>query len=321
MDTTPTTEDRVWAVLSHLSALAFGMGILLPIIGWSEQRRKSKYASFQCLQALGYQSLGYTVWILSYLVLMILFMILLVALSGFDAGSGNNLDGFMGMGMIVFLFILFGVFGIYFLLPCIAAIACAFGMDFKYPILGNRLAKYLGYEYKQDEVDQLIEEHEGRWVAAMGHFSVIIALWGILAPITAWIVQGKHSAFIKFQSAQTVIFQLIINVLYMGSGVVAFISVVPLMVTTGFGGGQNSDIPTMGLIFFFIFMLISLVVILFLPLFHILGQWAGYRVLKGYDYRYPLVGRLVEKWLVNKTSLTAVNGGSSLQTPVKEKTS
>src|SRR5215213_6657549 len=124
MDTTPTTEDRVWAVLSHLSALAFGMGILLPIIGWSEQRRKSKYASFQCLQALGYQSLGYTVWILSYLVLMILFMILLVALSGLDAGSGKKLDGSMGIGMIVFLVILFGVFGIYFLLPCIAAIAC-----------------------------------------------------------------------------------------------------------------------------------------------------------------------------------------------------
>ena len=47
-------------------------------------------------------------------------------------------------------------------------------------------------------------------------------------------------------------------------------------------------------------MLIVFVIILIVPLFHILGQWAGYRVLKGDDYRYPLVGRLVEKWTVKK---------------------
>src|SRR6266540_725044 len=82
MNTTLTTEERVWAVLSHLSALGFGMGILLPVIGWSEQRRKSKYASFQCLQALGYQSLGYTVWILSYLLVMIILIIIFAVTLG-----------------------------------------------------------------------------------------------------------------------------------------------------------------------------------------------------------------------------------------------
>jgi hypothetical protein len=28
-----------------------------------------------------------------------------------------------------------------------------------------------------------------------------------------------------------------------------------------------------------------------------MGQWAGYRVLKGDDYHYPVVGKLVEKRL------------------------
>ena len=37
---------------------------------------------------------------------------------------------------------------------------------------------------------------------------------------------------------------------------------------------------------------------LIMPLFHILGQWAGLRVLQGHDYRYPLIGRLVENWLI-----------------------
>ena len=79
MKTTPSTEERVWAVLSHLSAIALGMGIVLPVIGWSEQRRKSKYASFQCLQALGYQSLGYTVWILVTLVVLLFSIITSIA--------------------------------------------------------------------------------------------------------------------------------------------------------------------------------------------------------------------------------------------------
>ena len=75
---TPSTEDRVWTVLAHISALSFGMGILLPVVGWSDQRRKSNYASFQCLQALGYQSLGFTIWVLSYLVLVILASVIML---------------------------------------------------------------------------------------------------------------------------------------------------------------------------------------------------------------------------------------------------
>ena len=98
MNTTPTPEDRVWSVLAHLSALSFGMGILLPVVGWSDQRRKSNYASFQCLQALGYQSVGFTVWALSYLLIVILgAIVLLVALQP-DRASSDILSP----GLIVF---------------------------------------------------------------------------------------------------------------------------------------------------------------------------------------------------------------------------
>jgi hypothetical protein len=37
-----------------------------------------------------------------------------------------------------------------------------------------------------------------------------------------------------------------------------------------------------------------------------LGQWAGYRVLKGDDYHYPLVGRLAEKWMHAKLTPSTV---------------
>ena len=210
MNTSPNTEERIWAVLSHLSALAFGMGILFPIIGWSDQRRKSNYSSFQSLQALGYQSLGFTVWILSYLVIIILATILLLTTFRPGAESGQNVNVILNPRMIFFFIIIFGFFAIYFLLPIIAAVACAFGKDFRYPILGNRLARYLAHDpiQKSDEQVGLNEDHEFRWVAAMGHFSVLIMIWGMLAPLTTWILYGPRNPFLKFQSIQTLIYQL-----------------------------------------------------------------------------------------------------------------
>lgn len=287
MNTSPTTEERIWAVLSHLSALAFGMGILLPIIGWSEQRRKSKYASFQCLQALGYQSLGYTVWILLYL----LILILLFFVFAFTLPTGNDFDRAIDLWSGIFIIVAFGLLGIYLLFPIIAAIACGLGRDFRYPILGHRLARYLGY----DDADLLMEGHEEHWTVAMGHFSVIIPLWGILAPVTTWILGGKQNPFLGFQSIQTTIYQAFVNAIYMVAMFFYFFGLIALFAMTGLEGTPDSTSPIgmAGLVIFLLSMLITVLIMLVVPLFHILGQWAGYRTLKGDDYRYPVVGRLV----------------------------
>ena len=302
MNTSPTTQERIWAVFSHLSALAFGMGLLLPIIGWSEQRRKSKYASFQCLQALGYQSLGYTVWILSYLVVIIvLIVIFIVALSTARGARGTG-DAIAGIWMASFFVTIFGLLALYFLMPVIAAIACAFGVDFRYPVLGKRLARYLGHQPENAD-ETLIEEHEERWIAAMGHFSIIIALWGILAPMTAWIIQGKHSLFLRFQSIQTTAYQAFVNIIYMGTGLLYFVGVMMFFAMTGLGAGSANTSPTSmpALFIFGVLTLFASVIFLIVPLFHILGQWAGYRVLKGDNYHYPVIGKLTEKWVATKT--------------------
>src|SRR5512139_3887765 len=126
MNPSPSPEERIWSVVSHLSALAFGMGIPLPILGWSEQRRKSNYASFQCLQALGYQSLGYTIWILVTLVVVVFTSI--TAVVGI-ANIENIQSEMMGI-MIAHMTLMFGLIGVYFALPVIGAVACAFGKDF-----------------------------------------------------------------------------------------------------------------------------------------------------------------------------------------------
>jgi uncharacterized Tic20 family protein len=197
----------------------------------------------------------------------------------------------------VLLIITFGFLALYLLLPIIAAIACGFGKDFHYPLMGDRLAKYLGYKPANDESAWLIEDHEDRWVAAMGHFSVIIALWGLLAPITAWMVQGKRSPFLKFQSIQTICYQVFVNVLFLVAGFFYFFGLIAMISITGLERSPDITSPggMVGLVIFGISSLCASIIILIAPLFHILGQWAGYRVLKGDDYHYPIIGKLLER--------------------------
>lgn len=299
MNTTPTTEDRIWSVLSHLSALSFGMGILLPVVGWSDQRRKSNYASFQCLQALGYQSVGFTVWALSFLVLFLVGIVFLAAIGTFsnDITTPNSIQT---SGLIIFFVLVFGFFALYFILPIMAAIACALGKDFRYPFLGDRLARYLRYEPAQnlDEQTWLEEAHEFRWMAAMGHFSILIALWGMLAPLAAWILQGKNSLFLTFQSIQALVFQGLATVLYVVGAILYVIGISLLVFALGAMGGPDFDsiIGIASTVMMIVILLLAAALILFVPLLHILGQWAGYRVLKGENYQYPWVGKLVERW-------------------------
>ena len=299
MKNTPSTEERIWAVIAHLSAIAMGMGLLLPVIGWSEQRRKSKYASFQCLQALGYQSLGYTVWILFTLVVLVFTSITAVV----GMANVENLQTEMMAIVIAHTTLMFGLIGVYFALPIVGAVACAFGKDFHYPFMGKRLARYVGYD-SDVEQEWLIEDHEDRWVTAMGHFSVIIMLWGLLVPLVAWILQGKRSLFLKFQSIQTLAFQVGLTLLFFGAMFLYVAGTIFLLGTMGVSGdaGGMSSIGIIGIITFLVFMLIVFVIILIVPLFHIMGQWAGYRVLKGDDYHYPVVGKLVEKRLMRSSS-------------------
>ena len=130
MTNKPAPEERIWAVIAHLSALAMGMGLLLPTIGWSESRRKSNYTSFQSLQALGYQTLGYTVWILTTLIVIIVVMLISFG-SGAGLAGAEDLQTEMYALVATHLVLTFGLVGVYFVLPIIGAISCALGKDFR----------------------------------------------------------------------------------------------------------------------------------------------------------------------------------------------
>lgn len=299
MDTKAPVEDRAWAVVAHLSALALGMGILFPVIGWSESRRKSNYTAFQSLQALGYQTLGYTIWILVTLVIVIV-----VGVNSFadlvNTSDMGNLESEVRTLIFAHTTLMSGLVAVYYLLPIVGAISCALGRDFRYPLVGVRLAKYLGYEFANNDGEWLIEEHEDRWVASMGHFAVIIMLWGMLVPVTTWIVQGRRSLFLKFQAVQAFIFQAGTMLLYVFSSVLYFGAAFFFILSVGGLDAVNLDSSAsfVGLIVLFCSMLCVFGIVLLIPVLHIMGQWAGYRILKGDEYRYPIVGKWIEKWVL-----------------------
>ena len=291
MQTSPSTQERVWAALAHLSALAMGMGLLLPVIGWSEQRRTSRYVSFQALQALGYQSLGYTLWILTAMVAVVIGLLGLLAGLGTMEDPASQLTGWL-LGHFGFSLALFGL---YYIFPVIGAIACALGRDFHYPFMGHRLARYLGYD--DPTAEALNEDHEDRWVVAMGHFTVIVLIWGLLPPLVALILQGKRTFFIRFQSIQTLVFQGLTTLLFLGAVAFYFLGLGLFAGLVGLTGDLdfNSPATLAGLIVLLVALLIMVGILLVVPLLHITGQWAGYRVLKGDDYCYPLLGKLIQK--------------------------
>lgn len=308
METRPTSEEKIMAVIAHLSALAFGMGMGIPAVFWAEQRKKSRYVAFQALQAYGYQSLGYTLWMLAYLAIVVVMLIFLLVAAAFSGSTPNPdaPDALLMVWMFTFLAAAFGLIGLYLLVPVIGAIACALGKDFKYPLLGSRLAKYLGYDFANPE-QEINAIHEEQFAAAMGHFTVIIFLWGLFAPLALWLTSGKESLFLRIQSAQTVIYQAVGSLIYLAVSVLATVMFIPLYagVLLADSGLAGDGITTLVLILFLIGMCLFGLITLFAPLYHILGQWAGLRTLQGHDYRYPLIGRLAEKWFAAAKSSSA----------------
>ncbi len=172
----PSNQDRILAVLAHLSALAFGSGIIIPAALWSENRKKSAYLRFQTLQAYGYQSLGYTLWLLSVLLLTLLFYLALLVIALLIPESAPTETALAALSIVVIV-LLFGSMGLYLLLPLIGAAMCGLGIDFRYPLLGNRLARSLAYQQNEPgaSLDSAFEE---RFATAMGHFAVILSIWG-----------------------------------------------------------------------------------------------------------------------------------------------
>lgn len=147
MNTTPpnpTSEERVLAALAHVSALFMGTGLIVPLIVYFTQRKKSAAVRFQALQALGYQVLGMALYLATSLVISPLLTIMVTVFSLASAAANNEtLLWVVFIAEFFFLALLFGLLGIYALAGVVGAVACLSGKDFRYPWYGTWLEHYL----------------------------------------------------------------------------------------------------------------------------------------------------------------------------------
>jgi len=293
-----TSNDRLLAALAHASVILSFFGALVPALLWSFQRRKSHYVAFHALQAAGYQMFMFWVGMAAYLIFFLVVFILVILFSNASEGMDISASSRMMLGMQGSMAtLLFGFIGIYFLIGIIGAVLCLMDKDFRYPILGKRVEKYLGRGSNPN--DPLDETKAEQWMSAMGHGSAILLLWGLFTPLALFLAAPKDSPRLRFQTAQAAVYQFLATVGYFGISFcylgVFFGLFLSLATQQGFSSSLS---PTEGIafiIFAIALLIIGIFITLALPTYHLFAMIAGIQVAKGKEYRYPILGRILAR--------------------------
>jgi len=294
---TTTSNERLMAALAHGSVLLSLFGPILPGIVWINQRRKSSYASFQALQALGYQAL--LLWAGLTLILsgMLIFIFSALPLS---MGNSPTLESWLDSPLVgqmrLFQNIFYALWGLL-CLPGLFGMGFALaGKPFHYPFLGRRLESFLKRDAIAEEV--INEKHEEDWVAGLCHSSAIVMIWGMILPLAVWLTQKERSARLRFQALQAFLFQLMALFVSIFALVLLFgLMVFMLMVVAAINSptGISSNAVLFLFIAVFVLFLFLCVLLLALPTYHLFALIAWMRVTRGADYRYPLLGKWIAK--------------------------
>jgi len=299
-ESSTTSNERLLAALAHGSVILSFFGVIVPALLWSFQRRKSNYVAFHALQAAGYQMLMFWVGMAAYLIFFLVVLLLVIIFSNASEGMDLSASSRMMLGVQGSMSaMLFGFIGLYFLLGVVGAALCAMGKDFKYPLLGKRLEKYLERGARPN--DPLDETKAEQWMSAMGHASAILMVWGLFTPLALFLVAQKDAPRLRFQSAQAAVYQILATVGLFGIFIcylsVFFGVILSLATNPEFGSSLS---PSQGITFIIAmiaFLIIGIIVTLALPTYHLFAMIAGIQVVKGKEYSYPILGRLLAKRL------------------------
>jgi uncharacterized Tic20 family protein len=211
--------------------------------------------------------------------------------------SGPSLDGIWNSPFMervtLFQNISYAVWGLL-CLPALVGVGFAFaGREFKYPILGRRLEAYLNSG--DDEIDATREDD---WVAGICHSSAIVLLWGMILPWMVWNTQKERSARLRFQSLQAFLYQLLSLFVYGIAFGLLFAMMIFVFILTGSMNsptGISSDTGLYLIIAVLVMLLFMCVMLLALPAYHLFALIAWVRVVRGQNYHYPILGKIIEK--------------------------
>ena len=146
--TAPTQDERVMAALAQVSIILPFFGVVVPIFIWVTQKDKSKFVSFQSLQAVAFQLTLILFYFGGMPCYMCSFFGMFLGTIPLSATENPNplaigLFGlsfafpfviFAGLFVGMFVFIIYGI---------VATVMVVQGKDFRYVLLGNRLERYL----------------------------------------------------------------------------------------------------------------------------------------------------------------------------------
>ena len=141
-------------------------------------------------------------------------------------------------------------------------------------------------------------------VAGLCHASFLVPLLGAIMPFTVWLSQRERSPLLRFQALQALAYHLIAIAVYFLYYVLQMIigfSSFPLMLLAP---ESEQSLNIIVVLFLLIIIILSFVQLFVFciggPLYIILGIVGAWRVLQGHDFRYPLLGGLIEKLLNRK---------------------
>jgi len=142
----PSQNDKIMAALGHISVLLPLIGLIVPIIIWATQKDKSKYVSFQALQAIAYQLVMIIAYFIAIGCYMLSFFSTFLTISFTNKTSGPSASPLAMVGFII-PFLIFGAIfiggGIFILYGIVGAVFTIQGKGFRYFIIGNRIAGFL----------------------------------------------------------------------------------------------------------------------------------------------------------------------------------
>ena len=291
-----TTEERVMAALAHGSVLISLFGPLGAGSVWISQRRKSRYAVFQSLQAMGYQAfllwVGLTVVLGG--VLVFLFSDVLPFVKTSTAMGGLSFHSLMAQAAR-FQTILLGVWGILCLPGLIGAVLALMGREYYYPWLGRQLETHLAAE---SDGAWFNEEREDDFVAGICHASAVVVFWGMILPWLVWTSQKDRSKRLRFQALQAFLFQLLMLVSF-GLAFILLFGMMALVVALAqymnSPAGIASDAGLYVIIAVFVMLAFMCILLLALPAYHLFALIAWARTGRGQSYRYPVLGKFLAR--------------------------
>ncbi len=302
-----STEQKMMAALSHFSILIFGFGMILPAVFWSSQRNRSKYVSFQALQALAFQVSQSVGGLVLALVGMIVFLILSLIGAIFYTSTTTSRNLLIIGGLIALGLLVVGSMA-YLILGVIGGIACMLGIEFDYPWLGGWIRRRITGDrnVSPDLEDTLsshpgVEDAESELIQALCHFAAFNPLFGVFVPLTIWISHLSAGTKLWFQTIQAAAFQSLQTLASYALVGVAYILYSVMMIPIAFLMDQGVSLGSSGagilVLGFSLLLALGMILISMIVVagFQTLALVAGLRILKHQDYRYPLLGKGLEK--------------------------